>query len=59
MRLHAHTAGNADDSIYFGKLFDDNDGLFAETTAHQSEFDVFFVFVAITDQECFAIFEKG
>ncbi len=57
--LHAHAAGDADDGVDLGELFDDDDGLLAEAAAHQGELDVFFVLVAVADQEGLAVLEQG
>ena len=50
MWLHAHATGDADDGIDFRKLFDDDDGLFAEAATHQGELNILFIFVAVTDE---------
>ena len=59
VRLHAHAAGDADDGVDLGELFDDDDGLLAEAAAHEGELDVFLVLVTVADEQGLAVFEEG
>jgi len=59
VRLHAHTARDADDRVDLGELLDDDDSLLAEAAAHERELDVLLVLVAIADEQRLAVLEQG
>ena len=54
-----HFPRNADDLVHFFELLDNDDRAFPEAATHQREADVFFVFIAVADEERVFAFEQG